>query len=164
MFGGNFGGPGRLNRVDLSTSTSTSSYDLLSSVRAERQAREERKRQDQSAQVIQRVWRGFAARKRCRDEVLARLEAGKFDGLERRGRAVWEEDGCAVGDMDAGSGGGQSRCGETLETTAFQYETADEIATGMMRFVQPVLGSSDWGTILGLLSIRVLHLVAHDPK
>lgn len=101
MFGGNFGGPGRLNRVDLSTSTSTSSYDLLSSVRAERQAREERKRQDQSAQAIQRVWRGFAERKRCREDVLDRLEAGKFDGLERRGRAlvgvarlgvVWEEE------------------------------------------------------------------------
>ncbi|RSH92214.1 hypothetical protein EHS25_008629 [Saitozyma podzolica] len=159
MFGGNFGGPGRLNRVDLSTSTSTSSYDLLSSVRAERQAREERKRQDQSAQVIQRVWRGFAARKRCRDEVLARLEAGKFDGLERRGRALvgvarlgvaWEEE----------SG---KRMAVLLETWTREAGEVNQ-ATGMKRFVQPVLGSSDWGTILGLLSIRVLQLVAHDPK
>ena len=46
------------NTLDLSTPTATSSRALLSNIRAERAAREERKRQDAAARQIQRVWRG----------------------------------------------------------------------------------------------------------
>jgi ubiquitin-protein ligase E3 C len=88
MFGGNFGGPTRLNRVDLSTATSTSSSDLLSSVRAERQAREEKKRRDQAALVIQRVWRGRSEARRLGQELLRRLQRGEVRELEERGRRL----------------------------------------------------------------------------
>lgn len=76
------------NHVNLSTRTSTSSSALLSSVRAERQAREQRKREEGEARKIQRVWRGGRARENLRQELVRRLTEGEEggEGLERRAR------------------------------------------------------------------------------
>lgn len=60
----------------MSTSSATSSSDLLSTVRAERIAREQHRKEDLSARLIQRVWRGRREATWAREDVLDRLVQG----------------------------------------------------------------------------------------
>jgi ubiquitin-protein ligase E3 C len=53
-----FDGGARRARVNLSTNTASSSTSLLSNVRKERIAREQRRRDEKAALTIQRIWRG----------------------------------------------------------------------------------------------------------
>ena len=80
--------PGGVSNIDLSTSSATTSSALLSSVRAERQAREARRRQELSVLVLQRMWRGRVEGGKVRKGLLERLENGDIQGWEKRGRAL----------------------------------------------------------------------------
>ena len=84
-----FDGPGRSNAVNLSTTTSSSSSALLSSVRAERLARERVRQQERATLVVQAIWRGRRERKRVNQDLLERFERDDgFVGFEERGRAL----------------------------------------------------------------------------
>lgn len=74
--------------VNLSTSTSTSSTALLSSIRAERLAREQLRRQDQAAIVIQRIWRGRKHAAETKRRLLEELEGGLIDDWRRHTGAL----------------------------------------------------------------------------
>lgn len=80
MWAQSFGAPGSTSRINLSTSSASSSNDLLSNVRAERQAREQHRKEDASARLVQRVWRGRRDARRTRDTVLDRLISDLKDG------------------------------------------------------------------------------------
>lgn len=90
MWSRSFGGPDRSARIDLSTSSATSSSDLLTTVRAERLAREQHRQEELSARLIQRVWRGRREAARAREELLDRL-------VEDVASAQEEEDDAAAG-------------------------------------------------------------------
>ncbi|EIW71232.1 hypothetical protein M231_06447 [Tremella mesenterica] len=79
------------NRVNLSTSTATSSSTLLSNVRAERAAREHRRREADAALKIQKLWRGGVFRKQLQEQLLDDYEAGRLGpmGGRMQTRAVW---------------------------------------------------------------------------
>jgi hypothetical protein len=79
FFDHQFDGNERRANVNLSTSASTSSTALLSSVRAERKAREDRRRHEVAAMTIQRVWRGRREAQEVREQLLKRLEEGLMD-------------------------------------------------------------------------------------
>lgn len=82
--------------VNLSDSTSTTSSALLSSVRAQRLAREEARKRERSAVVIQRYWRGHNGGIDAREQAEAALQstdafnvgesARKLVGVMRLGR------------------------------------------------------------------------------
>ena len=74
--------------VNLSTTTSNSSTALLSSVRAERLARERARRVERAAIIFQAAWRGRDVRRQCKKELLESLENGKIPSVEARGRAL----------------------------------------------------------------------------
>lgn len=80
------------NRINLSTSTSASSSSLLSTIRAERAARDQHRKEEHAALKVQRVWRGRTAASEARRAVLRELEAGSYDGpgmSRRKTTAVW---------------------------------------------------------------------------
>lgn len=79
-----FNDPFESSNVNLSTSTATSSTALLSSVRAERQAREEKRRYDHAARKIQRVWRGRSQAAKIRLWVLEEMESGGLGDWRRQ--------------------------------------------------------------------------------
>ena len=81
--------------VNLSTTTASSSSALLSSVRAERLAREDRRRQELASLKIQSAWRGRREARRVKRELLERLEAGGVEGA--RSLIVLLRDGVGVG-------------------------------------------------------------------
>lgn len=79
-----FDGPSRKPGVNLSTGLSSSSADLLSSVRAERQAREQRRREDAASAKIQRAWRRRQGIRDVQRDLLRQLEAAQLNPLEAR--------------------------------------------------------------------------------
>lgn len=79
-------GSGRHPPVDLSTQSSSSSSTLLSSIRAQREAREAQRRLEAAATTVQRVWRGRSAAAAARRDILTRLEAGT--SVEEGARAL----------------------------------------------------------------------------
>lgn len=71
-------GSGRHPPVDLSTRSSSSSSHLLSSIRAQRQAREEQRRLEAAATTVQRVWRGRRVAAEVHADILASLETSSL--------------------------------------------------------------------------------------
>lgn len=128
-----FDGPSRKPGVNLSTGLSSSSADLLSSVRAERHAREQRRLQELASVRIQRAWRRRLGVKEVQAEVLRQLQAGAWGWRRQAGGLVlllregwggvsashrvgveavlrrWAQEGMAVqaGECAAGEGGGR---------------------------------------------------------
>ncbi len=102
MFDPPWDGPGSSRSVNLSTATSSSSSALLSSVRAERLARERTRQLGRAALVLQAAWRGRSDRRRVKRDLLERLDSGQIQGLERgaRGLIVLLRDG--IGDDEDG--------------------------------------------------------------
>jgi ubiquitin-protein ligase E3 C len=78
----------RYNDINLSTSTSTSSTALLNSVRQQRQAREQRRKEDNAAILIQTRWRGFSQRKQTIERILLELENGQGGNWQATGRKL----------------------------------------------------------------------------
>ena len=78
----------RYNDINLSTSTSTSSTALLNSVRQQRQAREQRRKEDNAAIRIQTRWRGFSQRKQTIERILLELENGQGGDWQATGRKL----------------------------------------------------------------------------
>jgi ubiquitin-protein ligase E3 C len=83
-----FEGHDRKTTINLSTSTATSSTALLSSVRAERIAREARRKHESAAVVIQKVWRGRKEARFVREKLLGDLERGTTGNWEKRAGAL----------------------------------------------------------------------------
>lgn len=83
-----FEGSGRRTNVDLSTSTATSSTALLSSIRAERLAREAKRKHEHAAMIIQKVWRGRREANFVREKLLSDLEKGLIGSWEKRAGAL----------------------------------------------------------------------------
>jgi hypothetical protein len=81
-----FDGSGRRNKVNLSTNTASSSSSLLSTVQKERLAREQRRRDERAALIIQKVWRGRTAALDIRQGILGSLGDGSV--ARRAGRLV----------------------------------------------------------------------------
>jgi ubiquitin-protein ligase E3 C len=74
--------------INLSTSAAASSTALLSSIRAERQAREQQRKDDHAARTIQRIWRGRRDAAEARDTVLRGLENGSIGDWRRQASAL----------------------------------------------------------------------------
>ncbi|KGB75097.1 ubiquitin-protein ligase E3 C [Cryptococcus deuterogattii 99/473] len=146
------------NNVNLSTSTSTSSSDLLSSVRAERLAREEKRHQELAAIEIQKVWRGRKVARDLRERILEDLERrlGKEEGLnvEKAGREM------VVLLRDVNNKKGTDR---KQLVSAHWCDLGLQIKDGRPSLVEPLNRDPGWGRILGLLSIRLLHVVDCNP-
>ena len=68
------GGLNRSRNINLSTSTQSSSASILSTARAERQAREDSRRKQDAILVLQKHWRGRRAVKAHRDKFLSALD------------------------------------------------------------------------------------------
>lgn len=81
-----FDGPGRRANINLSTNVASSSTSLLSTVKKERLAREQRRKEERAASTIQRVWRGRTALVVSRGEVLDHLE--QEQGVVKLGRGL----------------------------------------------------------------------------
>jgi ubiquitin-protein ligase E3 C len=81
-----FDGSGRRNKVNLSTNTASSSSSLLSTVKKERLAREQRRRDERAGLIIQKVWRGRRAALDTRQEIIGSLGEGSV--ARRAGRLV----------------------------------------------------------------------------
>lgn len=87
-------GSQRGNRVNLSTGGASSSSSLLENVRAERQLREERIRQEKAALVIQRKWRALQEGLAVRRTLLSQLDelvdsdVVSSEEVERRARSL----------------------------------------------------------------------------
>jgi ubiquitin-protein ligase E3 C len=83
-----FDGPTKKRHVNLSTGTTASSSTLLSTVRAQRIAREEARRQNHAASRIQKIWRKHATGIQAKEDLLHVLESGEVVGVEGRARAL----------------------------------------------------------------------------
>lgn len=80
-------GSGRHPPVDLSTRSSSSSSALLSSIRAQREAREHQRRLEAAATTVQRVWRGRRVAAQVHSDILDSLEASAV-GVDEGARAL----------------------------------------------------------------------------
>ncbi|WVQ83300.1 hypothetical protein IAT38_005439 [Cryptococcus sp. DSM 104549] len=149
-------GASNTNDVDLSTNTSTSSSALLSSVRAERLAREERRQQERAAVIVQKVWRGRTAARDVRRDTVEELEkaqaAGEALDVEATGRklVVVLRDGVR-GDRDRVEGVLAGWCVEAVRSR-----------NGAPAFVASLYSSESWLVVLGILSGKILHVVSRD--
>ncbi|WVR04680.1 hypothetical protein IAU60_001691 [Kwoniella sp. DSM 27419] len=145
----------KYNDINLSTSQSTSSSALLSSVRAERLAREEQRKQETAAACIQRVWRGRKASGDARESILAQLERDiRQDGGVRelaQGLVVL---------LRNGWGTDRERAGMLLTRWA---ELATHPINGHPAFADVIAHDPGWTVVLGLLSVRMTELVSLDP-
>lgn len=81
-------GSGRHAPVNLSTASSNTSSAVLSSVRAERLAREAQRERERAATVVQRVWRGRSAAAAVQEDVLGRCERGEVGDVARGAGAL----------------------------------------------------------------------------
>ena len=98
-----FEGSERKSHVDLSTSTATSSTALLSSVRAERLAREAKRKHEHAALIIQKIWRGRREARFIREKLLGDLEKGSIGSWEKRAGALIYvlKDGWTAGEVQS---------------------------------------------------------------
>ena len=175
-----FGDPFQNKRspgVNLSTTTASSSSALLSSVRAERLAREDRRRQDLAALRIQSAWRGRREAGKVKRKLLERLEGGESEGVEERARSliVLFRDGVGVGDAEE-----VRRRGRLLEAWCLERREVDGwlgsrevlrrgllIGTpdvGAPRYLAPLRSSSDYIVVIAVLCTRILQTIALDPR
>ena len=81
-----FDGGGRRSRVNLSTNVASSSSSLLSTVKKERIAREQRRRDERAALTIQRVWRGRQETAEAKAQLIGAVKEGSV--VERARRLV----------------------------------------------------------------------------
>ncbi|WWD00653.1 hypothetical protein V866_007588 [Kwoniella sp. B9012] len=142
----------KYNDINLSTSQSTSSTALLSNIRVERELRERKKKEQNCAITIQRIWRGRRIARRFRDDLISRLEDD--DDVERVGR------GLVVLLRD---GWGRDR--GTLEGLVGKWceKALKKDNDGIHRSIFPLSKDGDWSIVLGLLSVRILQLVNLNP-
>jgi hypothetical protein len=105
-----FDGSGRRNKVNLSTNTASSSSSLLSTVTKERLAREQRRRDERAALMIQKVWRGRRAALSTRQDMIGTIGDGSV--ARRAGRLV------GLYKIGVGADGGKVRAalGEWVES------------------------------------------------
>ncbi|KAL1411472.1 ubiquitin-protein ligase (E3) [Vanrija albida] len=147
-------GSGRHAPVNLSTHSSSSSSALLSSIRAERAAREEARQREAAATVIQSLWRGRSAAARVQNELLDAFESGHFPSVERGARALvvlLAQDRPATRD----------RVGKILEawtTAARQLNDA-----GKSAFAEG-LADPEYLLVLALVCARILGFVSASPR
>lgn len=116
-----FDGPGRRSRINLSTSTASSSTSLLSNVKRERLAREQRRREERAALTIQRIWRGRTEARRARTALVDRLE--KEHDIRARARGL-------VGLMRCGMGSDRAAIKGILVDWADMASSIDSESSG----------------------------------
>jgi len=80
-----FDGPGKRSNINLSTHNASSSSSLLSNVKKERLAREERRRHERAAGTIQRIWRGRGEVVQARREIIEALGQERDVAVRARG-------------------------------------------------------------------------------
>ncbi|WVO16628.1 hypothetical protein L204_104307 [Cryptococcus depauperatus] len=148
----------KINNVNLSTSTSTTSSALLSSVRAERQAREAKRTQELAALKIQKVWRGRKVARSLERELMGRIEkilAQSGLNVEKVGREL-------VIILR-----GPTRYGDSLKRkqriAARWCEAGLSSQDGRYAIITPLEKDPEWGMILALLSVRCVRLAELDP-
>lgn len=79
-----FDGSGRKSRVNLSTNVASSPSSLLSTVKKERLAREQRRKDERAVLTIQRVWRGRRGTLEARERLVGSLAEGSVAQRARR--------------------------------------------------------------------------------
>ncbi|OCF32551.1 ubiquitin-protein ligase E3 C [Kwoniella heveanensis BCC8398] len=145
------------NDINLSTSQATSSSALLSNIRAERAAREENRRKEIAALLIQRVWRGRKISHDTKGELIAALRADEDIGLERMGR------GLVVLLRDGWGGLTVSQRAEVEKVLVRWCDLAVINQNGILGVAEPLQRDQDWAVILGLHSVRMVELVLLNP-
>ncbi|WVQ75926.1 hypothetical protein IAR50_005561 [Cryptococcus sp. DSM 104548] len=159
MFDPTFLSDGNSNNVNLSTRTSTSSSALLSSVRSERLAREHARRQELAAICFQKHWRGKEAIKGLRARILEDLE----QRLGSDGGLSVEEAGRAMVVMLRTQTRNSDELARERKVIGKWCEAGLQEDGGKPRLIQPLANDSEWGVILGSLSVKFLRVIARQP-
>ncbi|KAK4685808.1 hypothetical protein P7C73_g4335, partial [Tremellales sp. Uapishka_1] len=159
MFDPSFG-KDKPRRVDLSTSTASTSTSLLTSVRAQRLAREQKRREENAASRIQRAWRGRSEAGREKEELLVALETNAIAGAGDRARALAIVLWCG---WRGGSNDDGRRKAKILEAWC-QEEKETDIASATPRLILPATRNPQYGTVLAILAMRILELAVINPK
>ncbi|KAK8847462.1 hypothetical protein IAR55_005320 [Kwoniella newhampshirensis] len=147
----------KYNDINLSTSASSSSAALLSSIRAERQAREQKRKEEYAALKIQKVWRGRKESERVKDGLLNHLESGI--GVEEGGRVLLV--------LLKDSNGGLASQGVTKRVESAVAKWCDDGVKKhdtVIGLVEPLSKDQGWVIVLAILCGKILNIIARNPS
>lgn len=156
-------GSGRHAPVNLSTASASSSSALLTSIRAQRQAREELRAREHAATTIQRVWRGRQSAAQTHEQILQSLESGQVTSVEKGARSLL---------LLLSTGGQRERVGQVLDQWCAAAVVDGELQTVRLKLT-PVSGTPMFATsfqspgylaVLPLVMARILRFVSGAPR